>query len=232
VARRENKPPHPGTTLARQKRRSGRRAIVIMLQRVLRAVVPAALLFAFVVWMVGGTRASREGGAGGAAPRWAGYGGRPDGAVEHSPGAVATAATQAELERCVGKQLAAFRRNDYAGALGLTTRAFRSAYSPAAFAEMTARSYPEVAASRRVLCRRARCVDDDAAMGVMVLGRDGSVGMFLFTFFREDGAWRIARMTPFGRRSFHPRGAQEPAAGSQAARAGAAEARSAGILAP
>ncbi|ADZ70652.1 DUF4864 domain-containing protein [Polymorphum gilvum] len=100
----------------------------------------------------------------------------------------------AAFRRIVQDQMAAFRRNDAAGAYALATPGLqREFHTPEIFMAMVRQGYMPVYRPKSVSFGRARMTPHGPVQEVFVVGPDGEAWLALYSFARQDdGVWRIS----------------------------------------
>ena len=99
---------------------------------------------------------------------------------------------RAEMTRTVLDQLAAFRRDDWAGAYTYAASSIQARFGLEAFRQMVTGGYAEIARSLRATVSHVELVD--AGHGLVQVRVDGANGQTvdaLYELVDEQGSWRI-----------------------------------------
>ena len=99
---------------------------------------------------------------------------------------------RAEMTRTVLDQLAAFRRDDWAGAYTYAASSIQTRFGLEAFRQMVTSGYAEIARSLRATVSHVEMVDPDHGLvQVRVDGANGQTVDALYELVDEQGSWRI-----------------------------------------
>lgn len=106
------------------------------------------------------------------------------------------AATQKQLEAAVGGQLAALRRQDWAGALKFADASLQKDWTERAFQDIIQKTgFSIMPESSRQECRKALQANQLTTMLVTVRRLNGDGAGFVYRLVREGNQWRIASCT-------------------------------------
>ena len=101
--------------------------------------------------------------------------------------------TRADIDATIGGQLAAFAADDYEGALGYASNAFRAGIDVAAFQAMIEREFTAVADASAHTIGACRSYRPDAVQAVVeVTAADLTRARMVYALVEEDGIWRIS----------------------------------------
>src|SRR5262249_53460138 len=99
---------------------------------------------------------------------------------------------RAEMTRTVLDQLAAFRRDDWAGAYSYAASTIQARFGLEAFRQMVSSGYAEIARSVRATVSHVEMIDaDHGLVQVRVDGANGQTVDALYELVDEQGRWRI-----------------------------------------
>jgi len=99
------------------------------------------------------------------------------------------------LHKVIDSQLAAFRRDDYAGAYIFADRAIKDQVSLEGFEQMVRKGYPAIAHSTSVKFGLAFDNGDEASINVRVFSANAAPVDYRYTLRRDGNEWRITSVT-------------------------------------
>lgn len=113
--------------------------------------------------------------------------------------------TPSVLYAVVWKQIAAFRRDDYASAYRQASTGFQERFNIEDFSDLARTEYPSLRRARRVEFGAVRFEGPQAILPVYLFLDDGDVIPCLYRLVEEDGVWkidsaRLQRRWPAGQR--------------------------------
>ena len=103
--------------------------------------------------------------------------------------------TKDALHAVIDGQLAAFRKDDYAGAFVFADRAFKNQLSLEQFERMVKTGYPAIAHSSSARCGLSFDNGDEAVVNVRVFSEGREPMDYQYTLRRDGEAWRITGVT-------------------------------------
>src|SRR5260221_3321517 len=103
--------------------------------------------------------------------------------------------TKDALHAVIDGQLAAFRKDDYAGAFVFADKAFKNQLSLEQFERMVKTGYPAIAHSSSARCGLSFDNGDEAVVNVRVFSEGREPMDYQYTLRRDGEAWRITGVT-------------------------------------
>jgi hypothetical protein len=103
--------------------------------------------------------------------------------------------TKDALHAVIDGQLAAFRKDDYAGAFVFADKAFKNQLSLEQFERMVKTGYPPIAHSTSARCGLSFDNGDEAVVNVRVFSEGREPVDYQYTLRRDGEAWRITGVT-------------------------------------
>ena len=108
------------------------------------------------------------------------------------PFKLSATAQRLELTRVIDSQLAAFQREDFAGAYGFATEGFKEQFSAEALEKMVRNGYPGMLRSRGASYGVVVDNGRDAVVIVVLTGLSGRLHHYEYFLVREPDGWRIS----------------------------------------
>jgi len=103
--------------------------------------------------------------------------------------------TKEALHAVIDGQLAAFRKDDYAGAYVFADGAIKARFSLEDFEHMVRTGFPAIAHSASAKCGLSFDNGDEAVVNVRVFNADHESIDYQYTLRRDGEAWRITGVT-------------------------------------
>jgi len=103
--------------------------------------------------------------------------------------------TKEALTAVINGQLAAFRKDDYAGAFVFADSAFKNALSVERFEQMVKGGYPAIAHSSSSRCGLSFDNGDEAVVNVRVFSEGREPVDYQYALHRDGANWRITGVT-------------------------------------
>jgi len=103
--------------------------------------------------------------------------------------------TKDALHTVINAQLAAFRKDDYAGAYVFADRAIKDQFSPESFERMVRNGFPAIAHSTSARCGLSFDNGDEAVVNVRVFSANREPIDYQYALRRDGGDWRITGVT-------------------------------------
>ncbi len=106
-----------------------------------------------------------------------------------------------DLFAIVNQQLVAFRASDFQAAYGQAATGVQQRFTLPQFEKMVRQRYPEMVRGHRVEFGIVKAQGATALVQVFLLGVDGTVRSFLYSFIHEEKSWKIDGVEEL--RAFH-----------------------------